>query len=368
VPEPNPASQNDVGQDRISLLAIEDNEYMLDVLANSLKGIGFTRVQKARNGREAIEYLKLTAKSGGAVDPVDIVISDLVMSPINGLHVLQWLRDDPGSPNRFMPFIMLSGAADRQNVEEARARGVNDFLGKPFAVDHLYKALQRIIDAPRQFVVTHDFFGPDRRRSNKVGPPSSGERRRPNENHATIVRSKDRVLVPQAPSEVWLFKLPNYLRTKMGLVGGKQTPFVLPQNVLAAAEQQLKRQAEGFVGWTKGYLDRIAKKAALAKTLSGGRADVFEEINLVAHEMRGQGGTFGYPLITVFGKSLYDATKAPCRQDDAALQMVTAHIDAMRAVLRDKISGDGGEVGRQLFKALKAEIERLSVTSPPTAQ
>ena len=107
-----------------------------------------------------MEYLKLTAKAAthGAVEPVDIVISDLVMSPVNGLHLLQWLRDDKASPNRFMPFVMLSAAADRQNVEEARDHGVNDFMGKPFAVDNIYKVLQRIIDTPRQFVVTQAYF------------------------------------------------------------------------------------------------------------------------------------------------------------------------------------------------------------------
>src|SRR5439155_255074 len=117
-------TQENLGQDRISLMVIEDNEYMLDILVNSLKRIGFTRVQKAKNGKEAVEYLKQTSKGfAGPVEPIDIVISDLIMSPVSGLHVLQWLRDDKQSPNRFMPFIMLSGAADRVNVEDTRDRG-----------------------------------------------------------------------------------------------------------------------------------------------------------------------------------------------------------------------------------------------------
>ncbi|TAK99484.1 MAG: response regulator [Rhodospirillaceae bacterium] len=353
--------QENFGQDRISMLVVEDNEYMLDILVNSLKRIGFTRVQKARNGREAVEYLKMTAKASthGAVEPIDIVISDLVMSPVNGLQLLQWLRDDKASPNRFMPFIMLSAAADRQNVEEARDRGVNDFMGKPFAVENIYKVLQRIIDTPRQFVVTQAYFGPDRRRSSKLGPPRGMERRKPDESHATVVHSKDRIWLTAAPSEVWLFKLPNYLRLKMGMTNANR-PFVLPEAVLASAEQHLKREAEGFPGWAKAYLDQLSKKVTLAKQLSGDRAVTFEETNIIAHELRGQGGTFGYPLITVFGKSLYEVTQSPCRQDDAGLEIVKAHIDAMRAVLREKITGDGGQVGKQLFQALKLEVARLS--------
>ena len=155
----NKEKAENLGQDRISLMIVEDNEYMLDILVNSLKRMGFTRIQKARNGKEAVE-------------PIDVVISDLIMTPVNGVHLLQWLRDDKQSPNRFMPFIMLSGAADRVNVEETRDRGVTDFMAKPFSVDNIYKVLQRIIDVPRSFVTTQNYFGPDRRRSNKAAHPS----------------------------------------------------------------------------------------------------------------------------------------------------------------------------------------------------
>ena len=353
----------DLGHDRISIMVVEDNEYMLDILVNSLKRLGFTRIQKAKNGKEAVEYLKLTGKSyGTAVEPIDIVISDFIMSPVSGVHLLQWLRDDKASPSRFMPFIMLSGAADRVNVEASRDHGVNDFMAKPFSVDNIYKVLQRIIDAPRQFVTTQTYFGPCRRRS-KAGPPKGQERRKADESHATIVYSKDKVEKPQAPSDVWLFKLPNYLKQKMGSNAMRQ-PFVLPDDVLFSAEQHLKREADGFLDWAKGYLDRLSRQVTEAMQVSGERTQQFDEINLIAHELRGQGGTFGYPLITVFGKSLYEVTKAPCRHDDANLEIVKAHIDTMRAVLREKIEGDGGELGQSLFKALKLAVSKYA---PPGA-
>ncbi len=349
----------DPGHDRLSLMVVEDNEYMLDVLMNSLKRLGFTRVQKAKNGKEAVEYLKLTTKGySSSVEPIDIVISDFVMSPVNGVQLLQWLRDDKASPNRFMPFIMLSGAADRVNVEASRDHGVSDFMAKPYSVDSIYKVLQRIIDAPRQFVTTQSYFGPCRRRSNKAGAPKGLERRKPDEAHATIVYSKDKVEKPTTPSDVWLFKLPNYLKQKMGSNAMRQS-FVLPDSILAAAEQSLKREADGFLDWAKDYLDRLSRQVAEAKMVSGERGPQFEEINLIGHELRGQGGTFGYPLITLFGKSLYDVTKAPCRQDDANLEIVKAHIDTMRAVLREKIAGDGGEIGPALYKALKQAIAKF---------
>ena len=186
------------------------------------------------------------------------------------------------------------------------------------------------------------------------------EGRKPDESHATIVYSNEKVEKPSAPSDVWLFKLPNYLKQTMGS-NAQRKPFVLPDDVLGSAEQQLKREAEGFLGWAKQYLDRLSKEVEEAKKISrGGRTTNFEEINLIAHELRGQGGTFGYPLITVFGKSLYEVTKPPCREDDAGLEIVKAHIDTMRAVLRDQVEGDGGSIGQALFKAVKIAITKYS--------
>ena len=64
-------------------------------------------------------------------------------------------------------------------------------------------------------------------------------------------------------------------------------------------------------------------------------------------------------MITVFGKMLYDATRRGCREDDNAVGIVKAHIDAMRAVLREKVAGDGGKIGRELLASLQKAIESL---------
>ena len=60
----------------------------------------------------------------------------------------------------------------------------------------------------------------------------------------------------------------------------------------------------------------------------------------------------------MFAKMLYHTTVPGCREDDAAVEIVKAHIDAMRAVIREKVAGDGGEVGRALLESLKDAVER----------
>ena len=74
----------------------------------------------------------------------------------------------------------------------------------------------------------------------------------------------------------------------------------------------------------------------------------FKKINALAHDLKGQGGTFGYPLITTFADSLFQFTDAGARQTDNYVQIVQAHIDSIRAVVAGEIRGDGGQTGREL--------------------
>ena len=350
--------------ERVSILLVEDNRFVRNILEDMLRHFRFGRLTVCSNGQEAIDFLKAmgaAALPGGAA-PLDLVISDLVMSPINGMLLLRWLRSAKESPNRFVPFIMLSGAADKDYVNACRDLGVTEFLAKPFAAEAVYKHVLEVIDYPRQFVATQRYFGPDRRR--KSIPPFDGvEKRVATEDSATVVYSSDKVVKPKTPSEVWYFRLPNRLKEKVGGLGRTGEPGDVPTNLLEEAEAKLERAALDFAEWATSYLAKLSDLCTEALMKPGRRDSYFHEINLLALELRGQGGTFGYPLVSMFGKMLYDVTGEGCREDDNAVEIVKAHIDAMRAVIREKIAGDGGQLGRDLLRALKLAIDKHSVVS-----
>jgi len=353
-----------VSLERLSILLVEDNLYIRDLLESVLKQIGFGWVTTAKNGQEAIEFLQLAGKAqtqSSGLTNVDMVLCDLLMSPINGMLLLRWARMQKESKYRFMPFIMISGAADKEYVEATRDLGVTEFIAKPFSAQSISSRIMKVIESPRSTITCTTYFGPDRRRR-RMPPPGGVERRRPDESHATIVYSADKVVKPKTASDVWIFRLPNTLRDKVGGAGSKG-PLVLPESLLEEAEETLHRQSMDFTDWAKNYLLKLSKIAEAAGQNPTGRRKHFEEINMVAHELRGQGGTFGYPLITIFSKSLYEATMPGCPEGDSALGVVKAHADAMRAVIRDKISGDGGEIGRELLKSLKIAISRANQKS-----
>jgi CheY-like chemotaxis protein len=344
---------------RCSVFLIEDNVYVRNTLEDLLRNFQFSRVSVAENGEEAIDYLK-SLKMAGNPGP-DLIISDLVMTPINGLLLLRWTRTSKDSPNRMVPFVMMSGAADHEYVSSARDLGVSEFIGKPFSATSVYERLLEVIDYPRQFVTTQKFFGPDRRR--REGSAKDGnENRVVQDTDVTIVYSADKVVKATKPTEVWYWRLPNSFKEKAasGLAGGK-VKGEMPTDLLEKAEEQLERASLDFTTWALEYISKLADLCTEALMEPGRRSRHFSEIHTLALELRGQGGTFGYPLVSQIGKMLFDLTTEGCREDDNAVEIVKCHVDAMRAVLREKISGNGGEIGQAVIKGLGQSISSFQM-------
>ena len=342
--------------DRFHVLLVEDNDYIRTTLTDLLRQLGIGRVTVCTSGTHAIDELKkLKLISGaGAGLGVDIIISDLLMSPMNGLLLLRWVRTAKDSPNRFTPFVMISGAADSGYVKAARDMGVTEFLGKPFSVDSVSKRLLGVIDSPRQIVMTREYFGPERRRRKKP-PVDDKDHRVTKDDDITIAYSVENITKSKSGSQVWYFRLPNALKEKAGGLGASG-PGEFSPDILAQAEEEMERSSVEFTDWALGYLKQLSQHCDEALASPGDRRKQFEEINLLAHELRGQGGTFGYPLVTTFAKMLYDFTGPQGAQEDSAVEIVKAHVDALRVVIREKISGDGGQIGKELLNSLNDAV------------
>ncbi|MFQ5776221.1 MAG: Hpt domain-containing protein [Kiloniellaceae bacterium] len=104
----------------------------------------------------------------------------------------------------------------------------------------------------------------------------------------------------------------------------------------------------------------------LERGLEDARADparwpgVRQRLREVTHNIKGQGTSFGYPLMTRIGQSLSDLLKAAEEGEPGSLRLAGAHVAAMRAVLDHDIVGEGGEPGRALVGRLEALVGKLS--------
>ena len=69
-------------------------------------------------------------------------------------------------------------------------------------------------------------------------------------------------------------------------------------------------------------------------------------------ELKGQGGSFGYDLISQVGDSLKKFTDSRSEANPRDVEIIAAHVDAMRVVMVEDIRGDGGDVGRAIVDGL----------------
>ena len=150
------------------VLIVDDMQPMLSLVLSILKVFGFKDVHIAHDAEEGF-------KAFCQLNP-DIVITDWLMEPYDGVELIRKIRKDPKSPNRFVPVILMSGYSHRARVEKARDGGVTEFLVKPFSAKDLYKRIEQLIEKPRKFVEADNFFGPDRRR--RAGDDYGGPLRR----------------------------------------------------------------------------------------------------------------------------------------------------------------------------------------------
>ncbi len=180
--------------ERFNVLVVENNWYLRSLLLQSLRALGVGHVHTADGGEDAIELLK-TAKRNplqAGFSEVDIIYSNWEMRPLDGLHVLKWVRRSPESLNPFVPFVLVTAHPDRTKVDAARDEGVSELLAKPFSVTTIAERLLKVVEKPRQFVHTPTYFGPDRRRRADESY-SDEERRIIKESQIEIVYDYDKV-------------------------------------------------------------------------------------------------------------------------------------------------------------------------------
>lgn len=141
---------------RVNFLLVDDNKFMRSIVRTVLNAWGCRSIVEADDGEAALMELKTS--------PVDIVIADWEMAPMDGIAFARRLRRDTDSPNRFVPIIMLTAHTEAWRVQAARDAGIHEFLAKPVMPKALYERLCVLIERPRKFVRTASYFGPDRHR------------------------------------------------------------------------------------------------------------------------------------------------------------------------------------------------------------
>ncbi len=148
-----------------------------------------------------------------------------------------------------------------------------------------------------------------------------------------------------------IFMPPNILKAKVG--GSVAAIDMAAIKRAEAAVEQLKENFQDWIG------DDVEKLAAARNEFAKKPNELAREgLFRCAHDLKGQGQTFGFPFVARVAASL-------CRMLDTVklnaipLGLVDAHVDAIRVCMRDQIKGDSDRTAMMLAQELEARVSEL---------
>ena len=113
------------------ILVAEDEECNFELIKNVLNNR--YRILRARNGIEAVTL--------NEEEHPDMILMDIRMPEMNGLDATRIIKE----VNPTVPILALSAYAFQDSIQEARDAGCNEFISKPFKVEHLIETIEKYI-------------------------------------------------------------------------------------------------------------------------------------------------------------------------------------------------------------------------------
>lgn len=101
------------------------------------------------------------------IHPFTAVFCDGGIEEVDGMPFTLAARRLPGMLNPMVPIFTLASFPGRTDVERARDEGVTDVLAQPVSAAIILRKLRIALARPRPFIAAADFFGPDRRVSDR---------------------------------------------------------------------------------------------------------------------------------------------------------------------------------------------------------
>jgi len=177
-----------------TILVVDDEQDLLDLIEYNLQKEGFD-VLKAEDGLEGIEATRKHRP--------DLVLLDIMMPKMDGLEVVERIRDD--EKLRRIPIIFLTARGDEKTEVEGLDKGGDDYITKPISTTKLISRIKAVL---RRFEETEE--SPDQI------------------NVHDIVIDKDRYIVTRGSEEEFHlprkeFELLYFLASRKGKVMDRQT-------------------------------------------------------------------------------------------------------------------------------------------------
>ena len=120
----------------LRFLVVDDFSTMRRIIRNLLKELGYINVTEVEDGKSALVLLKR--------DSFDFIVSDWNMPGMNGLELLQAVRED--STLCKIPMLMVTAEAKKENIIAAAKAGASGYIVKPFTAAVLDEKIGKILE------------------------------------------------------------------------------------------------------------------------------------------------------------------------------------------------------------------------------
>ena len=155
-----------------------------------------------------------------------------------------------------------------------------------------------------------------------------------------------------------LIKAPQGLRQRaVNFTTGLE--LTLTDEVRAKIEAVIEESADAFAQDILAKLRDMRQQVKAAEDDELQRIFILSNISEIAFDIKGMGGTFGYPLLSHLAKSLHDFIGKLGLPNQDQLQVISIHIDSMYVVLARGIGGTGGKMEQELLDTLVVAVAKV---------
>lgn len=285
-----------------TVLIVDDNDGTRRLLRMLLRDLGVREVIACACVEDGLKALHGST--------IDLIFTDWEMIGETGMELVDSVRRADHERISRIPIIMMTAYGEEWRVKAARDAGITDFMLKPFSPVQIEAKLRTALLNVREFVDTDSYRGPDRRRGQRAydGP----DRRAANGDDATAT-----------------------------------------QRQLADACGTLDRLRDDFERFLGEAATMIAAELRTASSHPSEARACCERIFQLAHNLKGQGSTFGYPLVTEIADELCRFLRARTAPSERDLALVAGYASALDTVSRNRVTGDGGQIGQRIIDRLR---------------
>lgn len=273
------ASQTKFPLSNFHTIIADPNFHLASILKTMLTAMGFVHVQIVRSSSEAYNCISLYK--------YDILLTELSFRDGSGLSLVERIRQTPECLNPTLPVIAISGRAELSDVTAARDAGINEFVVKPFTIKTIFNRLERVIEFPRNFLVSQNYIGPERRFRSADWSGTNRRVTNPVKHPmalATVRDWKDKRMPRMLVNDY-------VLKRKLG----KSTALgdIITPEVLESAQNTVSKLVNSSLDWVSRSIETLQLTFSQLKD-NPNDSELHRSLIQIAYELEGIAGTFSF--------------------------------------------------------------------------